>query len=69
MNAARSIGDEPLALSQGARCDLVRLGLRAASRVLALSEPSERALRKLQVLLEEELDEPSFLTAVKGELR
>jgi hypothetical protein len=67
LNAGRSIGDEPLVISQ-----LVRIACRAsaaarAERVLAQGEPSEEALRQFQELLEKEEPEPLLLISIRGE--
>jgi hypothetical protein len=67
LNAGRSVGDEPLLISQ-----LVRVACRAmaagqAQRVLAQGGPSEGALRQFQQLLEKEEPEPLLLIAVRGE--
>jgi hypothetical protein len=67
LNAARSIGDEPLMVSL-----LIRIACRAvpvgqAERVLAQGEPSEATLQRLQGLLEREDSEPLLLNALRGE--
>jgi hypothetical protein len=67
VNCGRSVGDEPLLVSQ-----LVRMACRAvavdrAQRVLAQGEPSEDALRQLQELLEKEEAVPLMLIGMRGE--
>jgi hypothetical protein len=67
LNAARSLGDEPLAITQ-----LVHIACRAvagttAERVLAQGQPSERALADLQQPLEKEASELLMRFAVRGE--
>src|SRR5207253_2224054 len=54
LNAARSVGDEPLLPSQLARINGVGTACKAVERVLAQGEPEPADLRELQRLLEEE---------------
>ncbi len=54
VNAARSLGDEPLRLSQDRRNLLVLFACMVAERALARGEPPPEALAALQRLLEEE---------------
>jgi hypothetical protein len=67
LNAGRSIGDEPLLISQLARIACRASATRQAERVLAQGEPSEGALRQFQELLEKEEAEPLLLIAARGE--
>ncbi|HWG47677.1 MAG TPA: hypothetical protein VN688_33240 [Gemmataceae bacterium] len=67
LNAGRSLGDEPIAITQ-----LVRISMRAKAvdkvrRTLAQGQPSEAALRQIQQLLEKEEAEPLLLRAMRGE--
>ena len=67
LNAGRSLGDEPLIISQ-----LVRLACRhmmesTVERVLAQSQPSERALSNLQEALANDAREPRMRIGVRGE--
>lgn len=52
VNAAHSIGDEPVGMTQMARGALRSFGVRAAERLIAQSEPDEAALASLQGLIE-----------------
>jgi hypothetical protein len=67
LNVSRSIGDEPFLISQLVRVAIDALALNAARRVLGQGEPSEGALARLQSLLSDELAQPLFLWAMKGE--
>jgi hypothetical protein len=67
LNAARSLGDEPLLLSQLVRIALRATAVRAVERTLAQTEPSPAALRDLQRLLEEEAAAPLLRIALRGE--
>jgi hypothetical protein len=67
LNAGRSLGDEPLLISQ-----LVRIACRAVAvsqtqRTLAQGEPADAALRQVQQLLEKEEPEPLLLFGTRGE--
>ncbi len=67
LNAGRSLGDEPLLISQ-----LVRMACRAVAvsqiqRTLAQGEPADAALRQVQQLLEKEEPEPLLLFGIRGE--
>ncbi len=67
LNLTRSLGDEPLLISQNLRNigtkDLVRL----LERVLAQGEPSEAALAELQAALETEEKHNGLLIGMRGE--
>jgi hypothetical protein len=67
LNAGRSIGDEPLLISQLVRYALRSIAVNKIQRTLAQGEPSEAALGELQRLLEKEEAEPLLLIAVRGE--
>jgi hypothetical protein len=67
LNAARSIGDEPLPLSQLVRMGCVRETCEAVERTLAQSEPEADDLERLQRALEEEDRFPGLLIATRGE--
>jgi hypothetical protein len=67
LNAGRSIGDEPLSISQLVRIACRVIATRPAERVLAQGEPSEDALRQFQELLGKEEPEPLLLIAARGE--
>src|SRR5262245_35097232 len=67
VNAGRSVGDEPMAVSQ-----LVRIACRgraaaALERVLAQTEPPAGALAELQTLLEDESRRELLLIILRGE--
>jgi hypothetical protein len=65
--ASRSIGDEPLSLSQWVRMACRALAVDSLERVLAQGEPSPEALAELQQLLENEEQEDLLLYAFRGE--
>jgi hypothetical protein len=67
VNAGRSIGDEPTAISQLLRNACVGIGCDAGERVLARGEPPARDLAVLQRLLEEEDAYPGLRVALRGE--
>jgi hypothetical protein len=67
LNAARSIGDEPVSISQLARAGGVMEACKSAERVLAQGEPTPGALAALQKLLEEEDEFPAEWVALRGE--
>ena len=67
LNAARSIGDEPLPVSQLVRLSCRGLATGGVERVLAQGEPSEIALKQFQGLLEKEDKESLLLIAFRGE--
>jgi hypothetical protein len=67
LNAARSIGDEPLILSQVERMAQQVMVVRTLERVLAQGEPPADALQALQALLEREIAAPLLLYAFRGE--
>jgi hypothetical protein len=65
--AARSVGDEPLLISQLIRIACTAIATQTLERVLAQGEPSSEALKQMQELLELEEAEPLLLYAVRGE--
>jgi ABC-type transport system involved in multi-copper enzyme maturation permease subunit len=67
LNLGRSLGDEPLVVSQRVRSDEARRAARGAQRVLAQGEPSEAALADLQRRLAEEETHPGFLIGARSE--
>jgi hypothetical protein len=67
LNAARSLGDEPLLISQLIRIAGVAVACSTIERVLAQGEPEPDDLIELQKLLEEEERFPRLLVAVRGE--
>lgn len=67
LNVGRSIGDEPLLVSQLVRMACRAIAVSKVERVLAQGEPSDDALRTLQQLLEQEEPEPLILIALRGE--
>jgi hypothetical protein len=67
LNVGRSIGDEPIMVSQFIRAGLVSIHADWLERVLALGEPPLEDLASLQSLLAEEESHPSLLIALRGE--
>jgi hypothetical protein len=67
LNAARSVGDEPLTICQLIRSSVRMQTLRALERILAQGEVAEPALEKMQRLLAEEEAQPLLLIAARGE--
>jgi hypothetical protein len=67
VNAARSIGDEPLVISQLARMAAVERGLACLERVLAEGTPPETSLAPVQQVLQEEVGHPTFEIMIRGE--
>src|SRR5262249_26175896 len=67
LNTARSIGDEPTLISLLVRIAIDAVAVRTLERVLAQGEPSEAALAAVQALLQQEVDEPLLVVAVRGE--
>src|SRR5262249_26175974 len=58
LNAARSLGDEPFAISQLIRIACIATGCQTVERVLAQGEPEPHDLEMLQRLLQEEEAHP-----------
>ncbi len=67
LNAARSLGDEPLLISQLVRMAGVGVATTAVQRVLAQGEPDADDLLDLQKLLEDEERFPRLLVGSRGE--
>jgi hypothetical protein len=67
VNTGRSIGDEPIAMSQLVRMALVGNALSTLERVLAQGEGSDAELMAVQDLLALEAKAPVLLWAVQGE--
>jgi hypothetical protein len=67
LNAARSLGDEPLVISQLVRVACVVVACQAVERTLAQGEPGSKDLTDLQQMLEEEDAHPTALIAMRGE--
>jgi hypothetical protein len=67
VNAARSLDDEPLMISQLIRNAGIAVAASTVERTLALGEPPEEELAKLQKLVEEEEAHPTLLIAMRGE--
>jgi hypothetical protein len=67
LNAARSLGDEPLVMSQLIRIAGVGITCSSIKRVLAQGEPDADDLLQLQRALEEEERFPRLLVALRGE--
>jgi hypothetical protein len=67
LNAGRSVGDEPLAISQLIRTACVALACQSAERALAQGEPPADELLALQRLLQHENAFPAMLVLTRGE--
>jgi hypothetical protein len=67
VNAGRSIGDEPAALSQTYRVMAVSLACAVAQRVLAQTEPRDAELAALQRLLEDEDAFPGLWVSLRAD--
>jgi hypothetical protein len=67
LTAGRSIGDEPLLVSQLVRLACTSVAARSAERVLAQGEASEEVLTRLQEALADEANQPLFLIGIRGE--
>jgi hypothetical protein len=66
LNAGRSLGDEPVDVSQLVRVACRTLAVRSLERTLAQGEPSSASLRDLESLLADEDRYPALLTTVRG---
>jgi hypothetical protein len=64
---ARSIGDEPFAISQLVHLAIGDVALSGVRRVLGQGGPSDAALARLEALVLDELAQPLLLTGLKGE--
>jgi hypothetical protein len=67
LNAGRSLGDEPVLISQLVRTACRHVVTGQAERVLAQGQPSDAALKEFQQLLEKEDRDPLLLIGVRGE--
>jgi hypothetical protein len=67
LNAARSLGDEPITLSQLIRSACVLIACQAIERTLAQTEPPPDELLALQRALEVEDAHPGLLIIMRGE--
>jgi hypothetical protein len=67
LNTGRSLGDEPLLISQLVRIARADAALRKVERVLAQGEPSLTALELTQRLFADEAEQPWYLFGVRGE--
>jgi ABC-type transport system involved in multi-copper enzyme maturation permease subunit len=67
LNLGRSLGDEPIMVSQMVRNNAARGAVRGAERVLAQGEPGEAALADLQRRLAEEDAHPGLAIGLRGE--
>lgn len=67
INAARSLGDEPFALSILARVGTRSIAIRCIDRWLAQCEPEQVVLAELQRRLEEEVAMPLLAMLVRGQ--
>lgn len=67
LGVARSIGDEPFAISQLVRIAIGTVAMKSARRVLGQGEPSDEALARLQAAILDELAQPLVVYAMKGE--
>ena len=68
LNAGRSIGESPFLIPQLIRLSIVSSALDTTARVLGVCSPSDRTLERLQILLSDELEQPTMLFAMQGEL-
>jgi ABC-type transport system involved in multi-copper enzyme maturation permease subunit len=67
LNLGRSMGDEPLLISQFVRNWSARQAVTGAERVLAQGQPSADELAKLQRAFEEEETHPGLLIGARGD--
>ncbi len=67
LNLGRSLGDEPLLISQLVRNNAARGAVRAAERVLAQGEPADAALADLQRRFAAEDGHPGLAIGLRGE--
>jgi hypothetical protein len=65
--SGRAVGDEPLLVSALIRLSCQAMAVQTLERVLALGEPSDAELKKIQELLELEAGEPLLLNGIRGE--
>jgi hypothetical protein len=67
MNSGRSIGDEPVMLSQIVRMGCMAIFLRTTERMLGQCQPGENDLSAIQQMVEREQRHPYFLISVFSE--
>jgi len=67
LGVCRSIGDEPMVASKLVRSAIGNVAMRPTRRALGEGEPTEEALARLQDAVLEELAQPFWLQALKGE--
>jgi serine/threonine protein kinase len=67
LNAGRSLGDEPILISQLVRMACVSIAVQSLQRVLAQGEPSDAALAAVQKLIEDEAGHPALLIMARSE--
>ncbi len=67
LGTARSMGDEPMLISQLVRNGIDGVAVKAIRRVLGQGEPSDSALLRVQDLILDELAQPLLLTGINGE--
>ena len=67
LDTGRSLGDEPMLISQLVRMACRGVAVGQVQRVLAQGEPSDDALQQVQRLLEKEESEPLLLYGLRGE--
>jgi hypothetical protein len=67
LGTARSIGDEPLLISQLVRGAIDGVAAKSVRRVLGQGEPSDAALSQVQALMLDEQAQPLLLMGMKGE--
>jgi ABC-type Na+ efflux pump permease subunit len=67
LHLGRSLGDEPLTMSQLVRLRHARRAVYGAQRVLAQGEPGEAALADLQRRFADEAEHPGLAIGVRGE--
>jgi hypothetical protein len=65
--AGRSLGDEPLPISQLVRANCVEDALRALQGTLAQGQATDADLASLQELFEDEMTHPGYFIALRGE--
>jgi hypothetical protein len=65
--SARSIGDEPMLISQLVRSAIDGAATKSVRRALGQGEASDAALGRLQTMMLDEQSQPHLLIAVKGE--
>ena len=69
LNAARSLGDEPILISFLIRVAGSHMAIAALERTLAQGQPSEKALAAMQALIEQEIQDVQkhWVNALRGE--